>query len=246
MSRFSLKRPSAHSRHRRQVRPRLDAPVDRLLNAVSMSNTIRRFVLALSFGFLAPGAAHADLAFEFTSTGTINASDASLGFRFTTSQAISVVALDVYGVNPAGTQVRLYNAAGTTLASATVLATDPIEGSPTPFFSHAITPLSLMAGQTYYIAEDYREVDPDPLANATFTKIDPSVAYGSAVFAFGLGQNPTSNALNIPFLHNGYFGPNFDIATVPEPSSFVTGLTAMALGLCRHWRRARQAHRTGC
>jgi hypothetical protein len=244
MSRFSLNHPSAHTRNRRRVRPRLDAPEDRLRpNAALMSHTIRRFVMALAFGLLAPGAAHAGPAFEFTSTGTLEASDASLGFRFTTNQAISVVALDAHGVNDAGSQVRLYNAAGTTLASATVLPTDPIQGSPTPFFSHAITPLSLAAGQTYYVAEDYVEGDPDVLFNATFTNIDPSVAYGSGVFAFGLGLNPTSNGF--PFANKGFFGPNFEVASVPEPSSFVAGLTAMAFGLCYFWRRARRAHRTG-
>ena len=246
MSRFSPKGPSAHTSHRRQVRPRLDAPAGHLLHAAPVSNTPRQFVLAVAFGILATEAAHAGPVFEFTSTGTLSASDASLGFSFTTNQAISVVALDAYGVNAAGSQVRLYNAAGTTLASATVLPTDPIEGSPTSFFSHAITPLSLMAGQTYYIAEDYASGDPRPLFDARFTRIDPSVAYGSQVFAFGQGQNPTSNGVPTPFIHDGFFGPNFDIATVPEASSLVMGLTAMALGLCRHWRRESQARRTGC
>jgi hypothetical protein len=247
MSLFSPNRTTPRTRPRHKPRPRLDAPEDRLLlNAVLMSKTIRRFVMAVAFGFLAAGAAHADPVLEFTSTGTLSASDSSLGFSFTTNRAISVVALDAYAVNASGNQVRLYDATGTTLASATVLPTDPTEGFPTPFFSHAITPLSLAAGRTYYVAEDYFSSDPDRLTFVTFTKIDPSIAYGAGVFAFGLGRNPTSSALP-PFIRNGFFGPNFDVASVPEPSSLVTGLTGMAFGLCcRFLRRARQAHRTGC
>ena len=146
MTRLSL----AHARSRRQVRPRLNAPEDRLrLSAILMSKTIRRFVMAVAFGFLARGrptrAWRSSSPPPARSRQVTPRSDTS----FTTNQAITVVALDAYAVNAAGNQVRLYDSTGTTLASATVLPTDPIEGSPTQFFSHAITPLSLAAGRTY-------------------------------------------------------------------------------------------------
>ena len=143
-----------------------------------MCNMMRRSILAAVFGLLAPAVARAGPVFEFTSTGTTTGSDISLGFRFTTNQAISVVALDAHVVNAAGNQVRLYDASGTTLASATVLPTDPTEGSPTLFYSHAITPVALQAGQTYYVAEDYAAGDPPSLWDVTFTSVHPSVTYG--------------------------------------------------------------------
>lgn len=198
-----------------------------------MCNTMLRSVLAVVFGLLAPGAVHADPVLEFTSTGTVTGSDISLGFRFTTNQAISVVALDAHVVNAAGSQVRLYDTSGTTLASATVLPTDPTEGSPTSFYSHAITPLALEAGRTYYVAEDYAAGDPPSLWHVTFTSVDPAISYGAPVFAFGLGLNPTSNAFG--FAHDGFFGPNFDIAAVPEPPTLVLGMTAMVFGLGSIW-----------
>ncbi len=95
------------------------------------------------------------LALEFTSSGpgTTVGNNFSIGWSFTTTTAISITALDAWNVAAAGSPVRLYNSGWTTLASATVLNTDPIVGAPTSFFSHAISPVPLAAG-TYYIAED--------------------------------------------------------------------------------------------
>jgi hypothetical protein len=210
-----------------------------------MFNMMRRSILAAVFGLLTPAVARAGPVLEFTSTGMLTGSDISLGFRFTTNQAISVVALDAHVVNAAGSQVRLYDTSGTTLASATVLPTDPTEGSPTLFYSHAITPLALEAGQTYYVAEDYAAGDPPSLWHVTFTSVDPSITYGAPVSAFGLGLNPTSNAFSF-FIHDGLFGPNFDIAAVPEPSTRVLVMSAMVFGLGSIWlsNRTRRS-RTG-
>jgi hypothetical protein len=210
---------------------------------------MRRSILAAVFGLLAPAVARAGPVFEFTSTGTLTGSDISLGFRFTTNQAISVVALDAHVVSAAGSQVRLYDASGTTLASATVLPTDPMEGSPTSFYSHAITPVELQAGQTYYVAEDYAAGDPPSLWDITFTSVDPSVTYGAPVSEFGLGLNPMSNVFGF-IVHDGLFGPNFDIASVPEPSTRVLVMAAMVFGPGSIWlsnrtRRSRTGPRGG-
>ena len=84
--------------------------------------------------------------------------DFSAGWEFTTNQAIAVNALDAY--DPTGTgSVRLYNSVGTVLASATVTASDPTEGTPILFYSHAIAPVTLAANTSYFIAQDFAPFD---------------------------------------------------------------------------------------
>ncbi len=60
------------------------------------------------------------LALELTS-GTVQTANAnaSAGWSFTTSQAIAVNALDAFDVPAVGSEVRLYDSSGNTLASAT-------------------------------------------------------------------------------------------------------------------------------
>ncbi len=145
------------------------------------------------------------LALEFTpgSTASIGA-NASVGWSFTTKAAISITALDAFNVAAAGSQVRLYNSGGSTLASATVLNNDPIVGAPTSFFSHAISPVPLAAG-TYFIAEDIVSSIPFQ-ASASGLTTDPAITYGAGVSAVGFGLKPTTDFFGSP-LNPGYFGP---------------------------------------
>ena len=211
-----------------------------------MRNTMRRFVLAAAFGFLASGAAKAGIVLEYTSANTDSSAGYTLGWSFTTTQAVSVTALDVWSGSSIGGQtsfnVRLYNSAGTTLRSATVLNTDPIEGAPTTFYTHAVTPLALAASTTYYIA-----MDEDPtFTNATFVQEGASglttnsgITYGSAVAALGFGTNPTSLIVTNP-TNPAWFGPNFDVASVPEPSSMILLVLAVGgVGFTASMRRRR-------
>jgi hypothetical protein len=120
--------------------------------------------------------------------------DNSVGWSFTTNQAITVYALDVFDPSLLGTSVRLYNSSGTTLASASLSYADPTEGSPFPFYYSPITPVTLAAGQTYYVAQDSNGADP-ALLNifAGGLTTDPAITYGAGVLGHGLGQNPTSD-----------------------------------------------------
>ena len=159
------------------------------------------------------------LALEFTpgSTASIGA-NASVGWSFTTKTAISITALDAFNVAAAGSPVRLYNSGGSTLASATVLNTDPTVGAPTSFFSHAISPVPLAAG-TYFIAEDIVSSIPFQ-ASASGLTTDAAITYGAGVSAVGFGLKPTTDFFGSP-LNPGYFGPNFNFVAVPEPSSLI-------------------------
>jgi hypothetical protein len=75
------------------------------------------------------------------------------------------------------------------LASATVTTSDPKEGSPISFYSHAISPVSLAANTTYYIAED---LGSSTTANANVTGLTTAseITYEGEVAAMGQGMNP--------------------------------------------------------
>jgi hypothetical protein len=162
----------------------------------------RPFQLCLVFGVLAAVRADATPVLEFTPStfAPFSNDDATIGWSFKTNQAFAVTSLDLSSgfALPAATDVRLYDGSGTVLASAMVSTADTLEGSPEPFYAHAITPVSLSAGVTYYIAAD------DPATPARIVNYDvrsltvnPAVTYVGSVATFGppgsftFGSNPT-------------------------------------------------------
>jgi len=217
-----------------------------------MAGVTRRIVIvmAVAFGLPAAEPARADVALEFTSGNNqaqFTGGGAAAGWSFTTTEAISVTALDAYDPGN-GLQVRLYDASGTTLASATVLPTDPSVGSPIPFYSHAIAPVTLSANTTYYIAED---LDPTTYIYIQVSGLttDSSITYSGGV-AGAVGQNPMTDSPNGRLFYSpDYFGPNFNIGptngnppvSTPEPSTLLlVGLGGMGF-LFHGWRRRRTA-----
>lgn len=170
----------------------------------------------------------------------------SMGFSFTTNQAITIDALaDVIDPGPSS-QVRLYDGTGTILAEATVTTSDPhpysipfggvgLPGT-LPLYVAAITPVTLAADTTYYIAADTPN-------NASFISqlggltTDPSITYGHGVSVFGLGNDPFTDSTGLP---PGYLGPDFIIGTtaVPEPSSIILSGFAV-IGVMVYMRRGR-------
>jgi hypothetical protein len=217
-----------------------------------MTHALRCLVLAAAVGALAGGVARADLVLEFnTGIAALSAGDDTFGWKFTTNQAIIVTALDVFDptgsveVVPGTGNVRLYNGSGTILAHATVTASDPLEGSPVPFHSHAITPVTLAANQTYYIAQGIRANTTQFYVRTSTPTTSPLITYNGEVATssgIGMSATPTSDAFG-GGLSPGIFGPNFDAVAaqvVPEPSTMLQAAIASLLGLGYAWRR-RQA-----
>ena len=200
----------------------------------------------VTIGGAGPGWAGPVLEFSALSTGTPGFA-ASAGWSFTTKQAVKVTALDAFDPTGAGAGgVRLYAASGTVLASATVKTSDPKEGSPILFYSAAITPVSLMADTTYYIAEDLSNTT-TANGNVTGLMTASAIKYGGEVAAAAQGMNPTTDA-TMGMFSPGIFGPDFDIATVgaavPEPGSFAllgVGLLGLLGGVIRQRRQSSPA-----
>lgn len=201
-------------------------------------NNIIPWLVAAVLGFVPVVAARADPVAEYSS-GAFGGTGGnwSVGWSFTTNEAISVTALDIWN---GGSQVasnfnvRLYDSSGNTLATANVVDTDPDEGG---FYAHSITPVTLNADQIYYIAEDLSG-GRTLIYDATGITTNPIITFGGGVSAYNLGENPTSDNIGL----GASFGPNFDAVptAAPEPSSLT--LTAAGLGLAYGRRRFRRTH----
>jgi hypothetical protein len=181
---------------------------------------------ALAIGGTAPARAVPVLEYtpdpngNYTITGNVSA-----GWSFTTNEALDVVALDA--LDPTGDGfVRIYDASGNVLASATVTTADHVEGGPVAFYSHAISPVLLAANTLYYIAQDFSPNSTTFGLYDTGVTTDPAITYGAAVMGLDLGQTPTTDYFSGGY-DSAYFGPNFDMTAVPEPAS----LTLFGLGL---------------
>lgn len=144
------------------------------------------------------------------------AASGTYGWSFTASQALTVVALDAFGPSPAGDDVRLYDGSLSGLASAVVTTSDPQSGTPTPFFHHAITPVTLTSGSQYYIVED-GAVGLTQLIYSATAALSPLVTFDGLVFDAATGQKPTTNGGNGAF-NDGYFGADFDVSGTPPPA----------------------------
>jgi len=206
--------------------------------------------LAWAFGGLTAGAARADYVMNFESVDTFQyGQDITVGWSFTTNESIAVTALGLWArtIPNGSTSVRLYDGAGTVLASADVSTSDPLGGASAQFFTHAINPVTLAGGATYYIAADIPGFHASnhgmiPYAPTGLT-LDPSVSYAGRVSSIGAGGTPTSDITGGPFV--GFLAPNFvATAAVPEPSTAASLLVGGALlGLTSLRRRAASRRR---
>lgn len=169
----------------------------------------------------------------FSNTGTW-----TLGYSFLVNSSITVVSLGVYDDQQDGLNVShdvgMWDSAGNLLASTTV-------GSGTAgtlaggFRFIPITPLSLTAGNTYYVGS-VNGIDNDGWLQDPLIIAAPEITYLSRRF------ESSGGGLVFPDLAGsgqvGYFGGNFEFGSaVPEPTTlalFGAGLLAGARRLrCR-------------
>jgi hypothetical protein len=162
-----------------------------------------------------------------------------VGWTFQPTTEISVTALGAFANLPLGLEIGLWNSSGALLASDTITsASTAVDLS----LYQSITPVTLMADQTYYIAA-----------------YNPGGAFQTVVLGEGLNP-PDGTALMSPYIqlgnaadaNNGVFqfpnvvdgptdtaiiGANFEFQPVPEPTTLALGgIGALALLAARRRR----------
>jgi hypothetical protein len=190
-------------------------------------------LLALT-ALLLPVAAKADAIspaweFNYPAISQNTNGDHTLGLVFTVTQNIEVGFLGYY--DPAGGmidshEVGLYNSSGTLLASTDVTSASAYSSA--NFLYNAITPIELIAGQTYVI-EGVSGADYYTNNVTGFTLNEPLTLLGTTIG----GATMTYNGIT-PATGNDYFGADF--GAVPEPGSLLL-LGSGLLGLAGMLRR---------
>lgn len=169
-----------------------------------------------------------------TSPNTLGNPPLTLGFQFTANQGLTVTALGLFDSGQDGLvdshPIGIFNSSGTLLTS-TTLASGTANPLVNQFRYAGVAPLTLAAGQNYFIGALYTTSN-DPLIfprGATGFATNSSITFVNASFGSGGTLSfPSGNAGNSP----GYFGPNFLFtpggpAAVPEPSQ----TAALGLGV---------------
>lgn len=166
----------------------------------------------------------------------------TLGWHFLVNTPITVTQVGVFDDNQNGLVVSypvgIWDSVGNLLGSTTVASgtSDPLINQ---FRYHPIAPISLSAGQTYHIGALYT-TGTDPLifpGSAINFATDPSISFLKSAFIDGSSLNdPTISTDTMP----GYFGPNFTLTPVPEPSCLaLLGISTLCL-VGYTWRRQKQ------
>lgn len=173
--------------------------------------------------------APASSVYNFSSAPLATDSSLSLGFEFSTNTAITVASLGYFDADGDGFAsahtVGIFDGAGHLVVSTTLAAGagDPLDGQ---FRFKAITPITLVAGQTYTLAATTGGAADawaygDPGTTLADFIVDPRISIGQEAARF---EYQGDDMLRDPCEHFRYMlyaGPTFEIAptATPEPGS---------------------------
>ena len=164
-----------------------------------------------------------------------------VGWTFTPQTDISITALGAfaYCLPHNGLEVGLWNSSGTLLASNTITAAGLSVGQS---YYKSITPVDLMAGQTYFLgayspAGSFQSiaVNPGDGASDGYATTSPEIQLDQAAYVNNLAFEFPSTTEGSP--GSAIVVPNFEFEPVPEPSALCL-FGAGALGLLARRRQS--------
>ncbi len=197
----------------------------------------------LILGFAGPASAGVAFTIDNLEAGGLGNPPFTLGFRFTANAAVIVTHFSVFDSGQDGLaeshEVGLWDGDGTLLVTGTIAAgtLDPLVNQ---FRSIAIPEVALVAGRSYSVGALFL-TGADGLifaGDAINFATAPEITFLSSAFEGGPNLAFQTGSVGT---EPGYFGPNFRFRAVPEPSTLVSGATAILCGLgASRARRRRQ------
>jgi len=209
-------------------------------------------IVVLSLNALAFASYAAVLTFNEATGGSGANQNQSVGWQFNVLSPITVGDLEWYDPtrNGLSTQhmVGIWNSGGTLLTSALIPA-GAVAGLDGMFRFVLVTPITLAVGNGYIVGGENFSTNTDRLACGSggscdgllSQTLDPRLAFVNATFSdIGSGfVAPTQFSV----AHEGFYGPSFSAAAVPEPSSMLLLVTAV-LGVLISYRTISLRSRT--
>jgi hypothetical protein len=204
---------------------------------------IKHFLAGAALALTAFGAANAttNVAYTINSSPSYVQTDLSLGNEFIVNTNILVTSLGYYDPQGDGFltqhEVGIFNSAGTLIADIVLAAgtSDPLVSG---FRYHAITPVMLIAGETYNIEGEAEVGDPwAAVPTMSDLTVDPAITLIGTNYRYQTDNTLNDTRGGAHYIWAAYGGPGFQFNTnVPEPSSWamlVLGFGAVGATLRR-------------
>ena len=203
-------------------------------------------LLAVSLTPYGPARAADSLGVDFPAGSTDNSTSIwNLGWSFTANSNVEVVGLGNWAGGssfPNDQQIGLWNSSGVLLASVYVTGSETPVGS-APWVFELITPVTLVAGQTYIVGAQGGADYTGEVTDATF---DPRITFNTDLSTVtGTAPSPLVEPIDSEGLganDASWFGANIELSgSVPEPSTWAMMLLGFAgLGFAGY-RKTRKA-----
>jgi PEP-CTERM motif len=188
------------------------------------------------------------ITFNPATGGTAANNNQTVGWQFNVLSPLNATGLEWYdasgtGLNTAHT-VGIWNPAGTLLTSILIPAgvAAPLDGM---FRIEVIAPINLPVGNGYIVGGQNFAASTDlmacgsggPCDGPLVQTVDPRLSFVNATFSNPGGFiEPTSFSI----AHEGFFGPSFSAAPIPEPSSMLLlGIGLIVVASAMRYRRQR-------